>query len=247
VALDLAARFIASQDRPCLNHPQAIAATARDQTSRALAGIPGLIVPEMRRVARDAVAPAVHDLGFPVLIRPVGSHAGDNLEKIGDAAALGAYLDALADQAFYVSRFIDYASTDGQFRKYRAIIVDGRPLPCHMAIRDHWMIHYFNAHMELSAAKRAEEERYLAEPEAALGTMAFEVLRQIGQRMGIDYFGIDFGLTHEGAVVLFEVDVAAIVHLMDDPTLFAYKHRHVPRIFEAAHAMIADRVQSGKV
>lgn len=243
-ALGLAAAFIDSQDKPCLNQPRAVSATARDRTAQILDGIEGLIIPEMRRVARGELLSRAGAMGFPVLLRPVGSHAGDDLEKLESPDEVEAYLKGLDATVFYLSRFTDFSSPDGLFRKYRAIIVDGEPYPCHMAIRDHWMIHYFNAHMELSAAKRAEEERFLADPEAALGSAAWNILREIGGRMGLDYFGIDFGLSQDGRIVLFEVDVAAIVHLMDDKTLFAYKHRHVPRIFEAAHAMIAKRLRS---
>ena len=56
---------------------------------------------------------------FPIIARPIGSHAGAGLEKLDDAGAVAAYLTAHAAEAFFVSPFIDYASPDGLFRKQR--------------------------------------------------------------------------------------------------------------------------------
>ena len=104
-------------------------------------------------------AGAVSD--FPIIIRPVGSHAGHGLEKIADARALKSYMDASTADSFYVSPFIDYSNSDGYFRKYRIIFVDGEAYPCHLAISPHWMIHYYNAPMALNQWMRDEEAHFL--------------------------------------------------------------------------------------
>ena len=62
---------------------------------------------------------------------------------------------------FFVSRFVDYAGDDGLFRKYRIVIVDGRPYACHMAIADRWDIWYLNAGMAFSESKRLEEANFM--------------------------------------------------------------------------------------
>ena len=71
------------------------------------------------------------------------------------------YLDSRDEQQFFISRFVDYSSGDGLFRKYRVVFVEGRPYACHMAIADHWDVWYLNAGMRDSAAKRLEEEAIL--------------------------------------------------------------------------------------
>jgi glutathione synthase/RimK-type ligase-like ATP-grasp enzyme len=96
--------------------------------------------------------------------------------------------------------------------------------------------------MELSAPRRAEEEAFLADMAQDLGPRAMGVLEAIGKIVDLDYFGIDFGLSPDGQVVLFEVDVAAIVHMMDDKEIYAYKHKYVPRVIDAAKKLIADRL-----
>ncbi len=87
------------------------------------------------------------DRTFPIIIRPRRSHAGIGLAKLDDHAALGAYLNTRPEHDFFISRFVDYASEDGLFRKYRVVVVDGRPYACHMAISDQWNIWYLNAGM----------------------------------------------------------------------------------------------------
>jgi hypothetical protein len=75
--------------------------------------------------------------------------------KLDDASTIDAYLREWADAEFYLAPFVDYGSADRRFRKCRIAIIDGRPFVCHMAISQHWMIHYLNANMRNDAAKRA--------------------------------------------------------------------------------------------
>ena len=57
VALKQAAQITASVDRPCFNHPRAVARSTRDEVARLFAGIPGLTAPKTLRVReRDPIA-----------------------------------------------------------------------------------------------------------------------------------------------------------------------------------------------
>ena len=69
-------------------------------------------------------------------MRPRGSHAGVGLAKIDDVFALGKYLIEQKGEEFFLARYVDYASEDGLFRKYRVVVADGKPYACHMAIAD---------------------------------------------------------------------------------------------------------------
>ncbi len=81
-------------------------------------------------------------------MRPRGSHAGIGLAKLDDAEALFGYLDDRSEDEFFISRFVDYSNEeDGLFRKYRIVVIDGKPFACHMAIADQWNIWYLNAGM----------------------------------------------------------------------------------------------------
>ena len=99
----------------------------------------------------------------------------------------------MPQEEFYISRFIDYRAPDGLFRKYRIVLIDGRPFLCHIAISQHWMIHYLNAGMAESAEKRAEEARCMASFDKDFARRHAAALRAIHERAGLDYLGIDCG------------------------------------------------------
>jgi hypothetical protein len=63
-------------------------------------------------------------------------------------------------------------------------------------------------------------------------------LDALAKRVGLDYFGIDCGETPEGELLIFEADVAMIVHAMDPPDLFPYKGPQMRKVFEAFRAML---------
>jgi hypothetical protein len=189
--------------------------------------------------------------GLPVIIRPVGSHAGRNLEKIDSSSSLAAYLDASPADEFFVTQFVDYRGEDGLFRKLRVAVIGGRPFLCHMAASDHWMVHYLNAGMAESESRRAEEARAMAEFDAGFAARHEEAFAGLTDWMALDYYQIDCAETPAGRLLVFEADVAAIIHLMDPPDLFPYKPVQMRRVFAAFGAMLhrragrPDRIESG--
>jgi glutathione synthase/RimK-type ligase-like ATP-grasp enzyme len=175
---------------------------------------------------------------FPLIVRPIGSHAGHDLEKMEQPAALAGYLEQVAADRFYLSRFVDYRSADGLFRKYRIALIEGKPYICHFAISSHWMIHYLNAGMAESAAKRAEEAECMAHFDQQFALRHAEALRVIDQRMGMPYLGIDCAETPAGDLLIFEVDNAMIVHGMDPEDMYPYKKPAMQKVFTAFRAML---------
>ena len=236
----------AAWPRPVLNDPTAIARLSRDTVANGLAGLPGLCSPPVSRLTQDCLMPYRTSRsaapppasGFPVLIRPVGSHAGQNLEKLDSPSGLAAYLDANPADEFFVTQFVDYRGGDGMFRKLRVAVIGGRPFLCHMAASDHWMVHYLNAGMAESESRRAEEARAMAEFDAGFAARHEEAFAALSRWMGLDYFQIDCAETPDGRLLVFEVDVAAIIHLMDPPDLFPYKPAQMRRVFAAFDAML---------
>jgi tetratricopeptide (TPR) repeat protein len=235
-------RFLARRTAPLLNPPAAVERTARQRLPGLLSGISGVVVPPVARLSRAELADmrAAAALGFPLILRPEGAHGGQGVRLVATpaellAAELGEF------QAFYLTAYRDYRSPDGYFRKYRVIFVDRVPYPYHLAISQHWLVHYFSADMLKPSWKRAEEERFLAEPARALGGERWAALARIGQRLDLDFCGIDFALDPEGNVLVFEANATMAVHLQDSPELFPYKHIHVPKIFAGFAAMLERR------
>jgi len=141
---------------------------------------------------------------------------------------------------FYISRFVDYRGTDGLFRKYRIVLIEGRPFVCHMAISSHWMIHYLNAGMSESPEKRAEEARFMESFDGDFAHRHAAAFRAIYERMGLDYLGIDCGETADGSLLIFEVDSNMIVHAIDPVEVFPYKQPQMRKVFTAFRSMLVN-------
>ena len=241
--------------KPALNQPDRIAALSRDKVSMVLATARGVYTPDTVRVTRHAFAQlgegslalseVIPDGGFPLIVRPVDSHAGRGLARIDDAAAIAGYLETQPDEMFYVSLFVDYRGPDGLYRKYRVVLIDGRPYLCHLAISEHWMIHYLNAGMEESAEKRDEEARCMASFDADFAHRHAGAFRAIHELTGLDFVGIDCGETKDGRLLVFEVDSDMIVHAIDPVDMFPYKQPQMRKVFGALRTMLLEAAARG--
>jgi hypothetical protein len=242
--------------RPLLNPPELVCNLDRDKLHQLLRGIEGLVIPATVAVTRAQLADVARsglsfadiaaELELPVIVRPRGSHAGVGLAKLDDRAAIDRYLAERNEQEFFVSRFVNYASEDGLFRKYRVVFVDGRPYACHMAIADRWDIWYLNAGMSDNAAKRLEEETFMRTFDFGFARRHQTALAGLADRIGLDYFTIDCAETTDGSLLIFEADNTAVVHNMDPPSVFPYKAPHMRKIFDAFAAMLYLRVRLGQ-
>lgn len=234
--------------RPTLNRAEQILWLSRDRAYTLLSGLPGVVMPGTARVSRAALNEALQtrhtlqhllaDIAYPLIIRPVGSHAGHGLEKIDNVENLQNYLQRNASETFYISRFIDYRDADGQFRKYRVVLIAGQPYAAHMGISSHWMIHYMNAGMTESAAKRAEEERFMTTFDERFAPRHAAALAAIQQALQLDYVVLDCAETQAGELLLFEVDNSAVVHTLDPVALFPYKQPQMRKVFDAFRALL---------
>ncbi len=243
--LDRLGAFVASAGRIVLNLPEAVACTARDRLPENLAGIADLVVPPVVRVARAQVIPELRrrfdaEPEASCIVRPSGSHGGEGLVLVAAAAEIER-LELAAADAFYLTRFHDFRSEDGYFRKYRMIFIDGRPYPYHLAISPHWLVHYFSADMPTHSWKLAEEARFLADPAAVLGCRAMTALAAIGARLGLDYAGVDFSIQRDGQMLLFEANATMLVHPEPEDSVLAYKNPYVEALRQAFAAMVNRR------
>jgi hypothetical protein len=187
-----------------------------------------------------AIQAFVTDGAFPIIVRPVDSQKGRGLMKLVNEDAILDYLETWPENAFYVARYVEYRGPDGQFRKYRILLIDGRPYVCHMAISDSWVVHYMSAGMVESAAKRAEEARFFAGFDDDFARRHRSALLSIAQRLELEYVGIDCGETPEGDLLIFEVDSGMTVHAMDPVDTFPYKQPQMRKVFRAFRQMLVD-------
>jgi hypothetical protein len=242
--------LLRSWPRPVVNAPDRIARLTRDGTWALLRSAPGVTVPINARVDRttmERIAGGDTPLGavlagqsFPIIARPLDSHAGEGLEKLDDPAALAGYLFRRAEPEFYLAPFIDYRGSDGLFRKYRVALIAGRPYASHMAVSTHWMIHYLNADMMTQADRRAEEARFMATFDEDFAIRHATALDAIAQRAGLEYLPFDCGETRDGRLLVFETGTNMIVHAMDSPELFPYKRPQMKKVFAAFETMLRE-------
>ncbi|MEA2948036.1 MAG: hypothetical protein QOI40_3366, partial [Alphaproteobacteria bacterium] len=246
------AGLVRSWPRPVLNSPEHIARLTRDGTWELLKSVPGVEIPMNARIDRqhfDRIArgeASIEDVlagcAFPIIARPLDSHAGEGLCKLDSAAAVDGYLRERSEREFYIAPFVDYRGPDGLFRKYRIALIDGRPYAVHMAISEHWMIHYLNADMTGSAEKRSEEARFMAAFDEDFAVRHAAALRGIAERIDLDYIPFDCGETRDGKLLVFESGTNMVVHCMDPQELFPYKRPQMAKVFGAFQAMLRNRM-----
>lgn len=227
----------ASWATPLINAPTAIRNLERDRLYQGLQMVSGLHIPATLRLSRARIAAAL-PIALPVIIRPLGSHAGFGLARIATHDELRAYLESRPEEEFFVSPYIDYASGDGQFRKYRIALIDGKPYPVHMAIAEEWKVWYLNADMALNVANRAEEAAFMEFFEQDFAARHRQALDGLAAALGLDYVLIDCAETRDGKLLVFEADHCALVHDMDPANVYPYKPPQMRKIFQAFAAML---------
>jgi len=242
------ARLVRSWPRPVLNPPGRVARLTRQGTWELLHSTPEIVMPMNVRVNRAmlvklgagevAIESVLGGSGFPIIARPSWSQAGVGLVKLERASEVDAYLREWADAEFYLAPFVDYSGRDGLFRKCRIVLIDGRPYVAHMAVSQHWMIHYLNANMRFDAVRRAEEARFITDFDNDFAVRHAAAFKAIVERTGLDYLPIDCAETCDGKLLVFEVGTAMIVHSMDPPDLFPYKRPQMEKVFKAFQAML---------
>jgi glutathione synthase/RimK-type ligase-like ATP-grasp enzyme len=234
-ALADAHRIIARLGRPAINDPDRLRGLGRDTLAETLAGVAGVHVPAARRLQRGEAGSA-----FPLIVRPVDAHGGRGLERCDDPAALADYFARVAAATYDATPFVDYRSADGWYRKYRIMFVDGVPYPYHLAIDEHWMIHYYRTGTADTPWMREEETAFLAVPERALAGWR-DALPALGAALGLDYVGIDCAQLADGTLLVFEADSAMLVHALDASESGRFKRAAVDRIRAALGALFERR------
>lgn len=233
--------------RPVLNPAKYILNCSRDNVYQKLKDLPGLTIPPTRRVSRQALVALSNEHEAPhapYTVRPLDSQAGYGLAKIDSAAALAAYLTASNAQEFYTSQFIDYRSKDGLYRKVRIALIDGAPYVSHLAISEHWIVHYGSARMSEHAERRQEEAQFMRDFDTGFAQRHRNALRRVSERLKLDYVVIDCAETMGGDLLIFEADNRGWVHATDPVDLYPYKQATMQKLFAAFRAMLLSAIQA---
>ena len=217
----------------CINNPMHLVRCVRERLGETLADVPGVNAVETVRVPGDALA----SIQLPALVRPADTHAGEGLLLARDASELEWHHQRWKASEYHVSRFVNYASEDGAFRKYRVVLVDGVLYPYHLAIAQRWMVHYRTSEMSQHAWMREEEARFLSDPRAVFPQWD-EIAAAFTERIALDYVGFDVARLADGSMLVFEADPAMLIHDEDERGDFSYKRPYVAAVREALHALL---------
>jgi glutathione synthase/RimK-type ligase-like ATP-grasp enzyme len=75
-----------------------------------------------------------------------------------------------------------------------------------------------------------------------LGRPAMLALSAIQTALGLDYGGIDFGLSADGTLLLFEANATMVINLPEADPIWDYRRPAVAAARDAAKRMLAERV-----
>ena len=238
-ALTLVEHLVERGHRPCFNHPRAIGRTTRDEVARLLSGIPGLTVPKTIRVDRTspaAVAGAAKNAGlsYPILVRVVGSHGGQDRVRIDRPEAMAEIANLPhPDRPLYLTEFCDFVSPDRFYRKYRIAIVGEAIFLRQVVIGTDWSLHG-RARIRTGNPDQEEEAVLSVFPSDWLPKLR-SVFGEIARRLELDYFGVDCHIDERFNVLLFEAN--ACMKILKN-------YRPLPNRLEAPIALIRDALEN---
>jgi hypothetical protein len=241
VALEAAKAVLTRTKAPVINAPERVGPTGRADNAQALSDLPHTIAPKVVRTNRAGVHAAASALGYPLLARSPGFHTGLYFQKVEDDKQLAAACDALPTEQLLLIEFLDARDRQGRARKYRVMIIGGQLYPLHLAISDDWKVHYFTADMAENPDHRAEEEAFLNDMAGVLGPKAMTALGHVSASLGLDYAGIDFGLSLDGSLLLFEANATMVINPPGPEPIWDYRRPHIDRVLAAAQNLILER------
>jgi hypothetical protein len=236
---------------PVINPPSIVVPTGRQQIAQRLAALKDVIAPRVETMSKsvltsDGGVAAVSRLGFsyPLLLRAAGFHTGQHFEKVETADELAGAAMRLPGDELFVMQYLDAHGADGLSRKYRVMTIDGKLYPVHLAASRSWKVHYFTSEMAKDDVLRGEERRFLETMPEILGDRAIAALERIRDCLGLDYAGVDFALSPDGQILLFEANATMTILPPDQNPIWDYRRDAISRLLNAARQMVITR--SGK-
>jgi hypothetical protein len=239
-ALTRAAAILSATTAPLINPPERVRATGRAANAERLAGLPGVVTPKIATLPRAAIL-ADDSITFPLLLRAPGFHTGKHFVHVESRAMLNQAVAALPGDELLAIEYRDARGRDGFARKYRVMFIDGVLYPLHLAIAADWKVHYFTASMAANPAHREEESRFLTDMPTVLGHRAMTALAAINAALNLDYAGVDFALTSDGSVLVFEANATMVISPPGPEPIWDYRRAAAGDALQAARQLLSSR------
>lgn len=235
--LAMAEKLTNQAARPCFNHATAVRRTSRDGVARLLTGINRLTVPKTIRVeptspaaVRDAARNA--ELRYPILVRLVGSHGGEDRVKIDRPESMDEIGQLKHEgRPLFLTEFYDFVSPDGHYRKFRVVIVGDEIFLRQCVVGSDWSLHGRDRVEGAEEEEAALFESFQSEWVPSLKPIFAEMTR----RLDLDYFGVDCHIDSNRNVLLFEANACMKV---------LKNYKPLPNRFEAPIALIRNALEN---
>jgi hypothetical protein len=196
---------------PFFNIPSHIMQTTRDNIYRLLQGIDKLHVPKTVKIQPKSPADIYEAItkegfSFPVIFRQAGDHGGISTIRVDDETEQF-YAFALDGRDYYLTQFTEYANEEGIYAKYRLVVVDGEVYLRHVIFSDSWIIHSESrTFMEKNKHYRQAEKDIFKTFDRQIKPKIQPMIKEVYDRVKLDYFGIDCVIDKVFDVILFETN-----------------------------------------
>lgn len=234
-----------------INDPRKVLETTRERNSIRLNMIEGVTFPKTEKIRWDgvsfkAITKEILGLGFtfPFIVRLVGSQTGSSVSLINSEQALNYYFQqSPQNRDYYVIQFHDCRQTENIFNKTRVFFIDGNFYPVANLFNSSWNIHSGDRYeiMDKTQWTQDAEQSFLNNPISYLGQENFDKLCKISDLIDLDFFGIDFTITQDGTLFIFELN-SAMRHNFDHAGNFPYTRPHLERVSAAFNTMLQSRL-----
>ncbi|GLS24181.1 hypothetical protein GCM10007874_72020 [Labrys miyagiensis] len=232
---------------PVLNHPKLVAQVTRQKNSERFAKVEGIIAPRIVRYqsSKPLRGLLIDDIesryDYPMILRTVFQQMGKGTWLIHDRKELHEALDATDEQQVYLINYVDLRHENGFFRRIRAAFVNkvwtilridydgywnvrGR--------REHHIVEFYRNHPDLMELS----DRMTLDPQALLDASALAKLDDIAKIIPLDIFGMDFDITDDGQIAVFEAN-ATMNLLSNAEGGLIYPQEAQRRLTQALHAL----------
>ncbi len=239
---------------PMINDPEMVMQCSRDKNFRRLNDIDGIIFPRTVRLPAKEYSLKVletfislNGFSLPFLVREAGTQTGKSFALVDSLQALQERLANPARFDFYLIEYVEELFRGEFYRKLRFFFIDGYlyPVVCH--IDRIWNVHGSNR-KEIMAEHgwmMNEEKQFLDDPESYLGSDIYNRIKSLHEVVGLDFFGVDFTVTDQGDVLIYELN-PAMRHAFDHARNFPYMKPHMQDITDAFNDMVHSRLANAR-
>lgn len=194
-----------------INRVDKHANVSRLEASRRLASA-GIRTPKVVAVAsEEELREGLCGMEPPVILRDNRSHQSPFVRIDSMSEAKTVSLKGFRDPV--LAEFIDVASPDGAYRKFRCILLGDAVYSHHLQVTESWISR--GKGRIKNASTREEEIEYLLAPEPHE-----ELMRAARKALDLEFLGVDYALDKQGRVVVWEANLYPHIHFSKNDLVY---------------------------